>query len=294
VRNFGRVDIDLVEPDPDQPRLEFSEEAIERLAQSIRDKGQLTPIRVRWSAELEKWVIISGERRWRATRRAGLPVIECYFHEGDLNRSEILEQQLIENLLREDLSPIEEAKAYRSLIELNSWTGKQVADALRIPPSKVSRNLALLQLPTDLQHGIESGQLAASTAYELTKLANDDVRRELAQRAMAGKLVGNKALSEVRKRRGKAKAAPCGGPAAARPEASGRPASRSPPVGRDETARGPADARTARRSDASPRPPRAAQRSAVPSPWRSWKANLASTPRAPRGTAAAEQPPLAA
>jgi ParB family transcriptional regulator, chromosome partitioning protein len=210
VRNFGRVDVDLVTPDPDQPRVEFSEEAIERLAQSIRDKGQLTPIRVRWSAPLEKWVIISGERRWRATRQAGLSAIECYFHEGDLNRSEILEQQLIENLLREDLSPLEEAKAYRSLIEVNTWTGKQVAEALRVPASKVSRALALLELPADIQQSIESGQLAASTAYELTKLANDNIRRELADQAIAGKLVGAGASSEVRKRRGKPKFAPRG------------------------------------------------------------------------------------
>lgn len=205
LRNFGRVDVNLVIPDPEQPRVEFSEEAIERLAESIRDKGQLTPIRVRWSPDLEKWVIISGERRWRATRHAGVPTIECYFHEGDLAKSEILEQQLIENLLREDLTPLEEAKAYRSLIALNSWTGKRVAEALRVPPSKVSRALALLQLPTDIQESIEAGRIASSTAYELSKLDNVEVMRKLADQAMTGKLLGADALSEVRKRRGKPK-----------------------------------------------------------------------------------------
>lgn len=210
LRNFGRVDIDLVIPDPDQPRVEFSEDAIERLAQSIRDKGQLTPIRVRWSQDIEKWLIISGERRWRATRLAGLPQIECYFHDGELDKGEILEQQLIENLLREDLTPMEEARAYRSLIKLNSWTGKQVAEALRIPASKVSRALALLQLPPDIQESIEAGRIAPSTAYELTKLDNPEVMRKLADEAIAGKLVGADALNEVRKRRGKPKAGPRG------------------------------------------------------------------------------------
>src|SRR6516164_4172446 len=119
LRNIGRVDIDRVVPDPDQPRAEFTEEAIERLAQSIREKGQLSPIRVRWSDTAGKWVIISGERRWRATKRAGLPTIDCHFHEAELARSEVLEQQLIENLLREDLQPVEEARAFATLMGLN-------------------------------------------------------------------------------------------------------------------------------------------------------------------------------
>ncbi len=210
IRNFGKVDINQVIPDPEQPRVEFSQEAIERLSHSIRDKGQLTPIRVRWSAELEKWIIISGERRWRATRHAGLPTIDCYFHDGDLGKTEILEQQLIENLLREDLSPMEEAKAFRSLMEINGWNGKQVAEALRIQASKVSRAMALLDLPDDIQRRIESGEIAARTAYELSKLSNPDAQRQLADQAAAGQLTINDASNAVRKRTGKAKAAPRG------------------------------------------------------------------------------------
>ena len=76
LRTFARVDLEMVAPDPAQPRSEFSEEAIQRLAQSIREKGQLHPIRVRWSDERNKWLIISGERRWRATKAAGLPTID--------------------------------------------------------------------------------------------------------------------------------------------------------------------------------------------------------------------------
>ena len=127
----ARLAISQIVPDPDQPRAEFSQEALERLALSIREKGQLSPIRVRWSEELEKWTIICGERRWRAMVRAGLAEIDCYFDEGEsVAFQEILEQQLIENCLREDLQPIEEAEAFASLMKLNGWTGKQVADAL--------------------------------------------------------------------------------------------------------------------------------------------------------------------
>src|SRR5262245_61900264 len=87
LRQFGKVEVARVIPDPKQPRVEFSEDALERLAQSIREKGQLSPIRVRWSDDHQKWIIICGERRWRAAQRAGLPEIECYFHDNELSSS---------------------------------------------------------------------------------------------------------------------------------------------------------------------------------------------------------------
>lgn len=203
VRNFGEVTIDLVMPDPNQPRVDFPEQELDQLAQSIRDNGQLSPIRVRWSSEIAKWIIISGERRWRATQRAGLTAIQCYFHEGDLDRSEILEQQLIENLLREDLQPIEEANAFATLMELNGWNGRQLADALRITPSKVSRAVALLDLPRDVQERIDTGQISARTAYEISKLPNQEQQRRIAERATSGKLTLRQASLAVRQRKGK-------------------------------------------------------------------------------------------
>ncbi len=203
LRNVGRVDINQVMPDPDQPRTEFSEDAIDRLAASIRDKGQLMAIRVRWSDVHGKWIIIAGERRWRATKRAGLPTIDAYFHDGDVSQTEILEQQLIENLLREDLKPVEEARAFQRLMELNEWNGKQVAEALRVPASHVSRSLALLKLPPDIQHQVDAGEISARAAYELSKLDNDGMRQQLAEQAAAGKLTHDQTAKAVRQRRGK-------------------------------------------------------------------------------------------
>lgn len=203
LRSVGRVDVSQVVPDPDQPRAEFSDDALDRLAASIRDHGQLAPIRVRWSADLGKWVIIVGERRWRATRRAGLAAIDCVFVDGELSRGELLSQQLIENLLREDLRPVEEAKAFRELIALNGWTGKQLADALRVPPSKVSRTLALLDLPDDLQGRVESGDLPARAAYEISKLANDAQRRHLADAVQDRGLTVEDTRDAVSRRRGR-------------------------------------------------------------------------------------------
>ncbi len=210
LRNVGKVDVSLVMPDPQQPRVEFSDEALDRLAQSIRDKGQLSPIRVRWSDELTRWIIVSGERRWRATMRAGLKTIDCCFHEEEISRSEVLEQQLIENLLREDLQPIEEAKAFASLLELNGWTGKQLAEALRITPSKVSRAMALLTLPADIQRRVESGDVPARSAYEISRLTDVRQQRELADQAADKRLTHLRAANAVRQRKGRAKPKPRG------------------------------------------------------------------------------------
>lgn len=210
LRNVGRIEVHRIVPDPDQPRTEFTEEALDRLAQSIRDKGQLSPIRVRWSEELTQWVIVSGERRWQASIKAGLKTIDCCFHDDALSRSEILEQQLIENLLREDLQPIEEAQAFSELLKLNSWGGKQLAEALRIAPSKVTRALALLKLPADIQAQVAVGDVPARAAYEISRLTDEGQQRALATKAAQEHLTTEKTASVVRQRKGIPKPKPRG------------------------------------------------------------------------------------
>lgn len=203
VRQFGKINIEQVIPDPDQPRQKFDEDAVERLSKSIMDKGQLAPIRVRWSDVSQKWIIIAGERRWRATRLAGLPTIDCYFHEGDLSYSEILEQQIIENCLREDLKPLEQAKAFASLMEINGWNGKQVAEALRVQPATVTRTLALLKLPGDIQNRLEAGDISSRAAYEISKLDSDDDRRRIAESVIDRSLNPVETAHVVRKKKGR-------------------------------------------------------------------------------------------
>ncbi len=112
LREFGTIDLDRVMPDPNQPREEFYQESLERLAHSLREKGQLNPIGVCWSEEHGKWMIVHGERRWRAACLAELSTIECKFEEDEMVSHQALERQLIENCLREDLKPIEEAQAF--------------------------------------------------------------------------------------------------------------------------------------------------------------------------------------
>lgn len=203
--DVGSVDVDLVTPDPNQPRKEFSQEGIARLADSLCTQGQLQPIRARWSEELAKWIIVSGERRWRAAKFAGLPTIDCVFEERELGQSQTLEQQLIENLLREDLLPIEEARAYQQLMQLKNWNGKQVAEALHVPTSKVSRSLALLDLPPEVQQRVSSGQLAARSAYELTKLPDAHSQLAVAEQVINGKLTHRETAKTVKRSQARTK-----------------------------------------------------------------------------------------
>lgn len=202
-RTAGVIDINQVIPDPKQPRTEFDEASLARFADSIRRSGQLAPIRVRWSPASNKWIIIAGERRWRAARQAGLETITCMFVESELSQTEILEQQLIENLMRENLRPIEEARGFATLMKLNHWNGKQVAEALSVPASKVSRALVLLDLPADLQERVEAGELAARAAYEVCKLPDENSRRRLAEKVISSGMTHAETAKAVRSKRGK-------------------------------------------------------------------------------------------
>lgn len=204
LRTFGTLEIEKLMPDPDQPRTDFDEQEIEHLAQSIREKGQFHPIRVRWSDAHGKWIIISGERRFRAIKKAGLPTAECYFQEGELSKTDILEQQLIENLLREDLKPIEEASAFDELMKLNGWTAKELSSAIRVSPAKIARSLSLLKLPSEIQNKVEDGELSARAAYELSKL--DSSQQQAAILSGDEQLSIAKVKSRVRARKGVASA----------------------------------------------------------------------------------------
>lgn len=212
LRNFGTLSLSQLMPDPDQPRTEFSEEEIEQLADSIREKGQLHPIRVRWSDAHRKWIIISGERRFQASKRAGLEAVECHFQDGELSDSEILEQQLIENLLRSDLRPIEEARAFDRLLKLNGWSGKDLSKAIRVSEGKIARSLALLKLPEDVQERVEQGSLSARAAYEASKLGSPEQQRKAIEHgeATGATVTAATVQRQVRERRGKKSASPQG------------------------------------------------------------------------------------
>lgn len=195
-REAGHMELTRIVPDPDQPRKEFSDDAIERLSASLVKHGQLMPIRVRWNPSIAKWVVISGERRYRAAIRAGLKSVACIFAEDGLTTSEILQEQIIENLLREDLKPIEQARAYRQLMDLHDWTAKELSGELQVSQGTISKSLSLLTLPEELQAQVDGGMIPATSAYEVAKVEDLDKQRDVARRIIDEKLTRD-AVTEV-------------------------------------------------------------------------------------------------
>ncbi len=204
IKDALAIDLDRIVADPDQPRKEFEPGALESLAGSLRDRGQLQPVRVRWSVVAGRWVIVSGERRWRAARMAGLATLACIEVKGEMSPGEILEDQLVENCIREDLKPIEQARAFRALLETRGCSARQLAESLRISHQAVGRALSLLTLPEELQRQVDAGIVPASAAAEVAKVKDDDARREIAGKIAAGELTRDETVEVVRRETGAA------------------------------------------------------------------------------------------
>ncbi len=165
--------VERVQPNPQQPRRAFDPEALEQLAQSIRLKGIVQPLIVRAIGTTGQHEIVAGERRWRAAQIAGLhevPVVVRVFSDV-----EVLEIAIIENIQREDLNPIEEALAYRQLIERFGHTQEKLAEALSRSRSHVANLLRLLTLPEPVQDLLRKGDLSAGHARALVTATNPAV-----------------------------------------------------------------------------------------------------------------------
>lgn len=197
-KNAVEVPVDKILPDPDQPREDFDPEALERLADSLKARGQLQPIRVRWDEARGVYVLICGERRWRAAKIAGMTTMSCVVTEGPIDAGELLALQLVENCLREDLQPIEQARAFKALMDRNGWSGNQTAKALGVAQPTVVRALALLELPRPIQDQVERGALAPATAYEIGKVEDPETQREIADRVVSEHLSRSETIEAVR------------------------------------------------------------------------------------------------
>ncbi len=178
---FAVTALDHITPNPVQPRVNFDEEALEGLAQSIRQVGVLQPIVVR--PHEEGYILVAGERRWRAARAAGLfeiPAIVRAEDEGDS-----LTEALIENVQREDLNPLEEAAGYRQLLEDFGMTHEQVAERVGKSRSAVSNTLRLLTLPPEIQGMLARGDLTAGHARALLGIEDHAYAQQVARRTAA-------------------------------------------------------------------------------------------------------------
>jgi ParB family chromosome partitioning protein len=183
VGGFAEVDLESVAPNPHQPRRRFDDEALEELAASIREVGVLQPIVVRAGDEEGRYVLIAGERRLRASELAGLGRIPAMIRSESRDGGDLTEA-LIENLQRTDLSPLEEAAAYRNLLEDFGMTHEGVAERVGKSRSAVTNTLRLLQLPPAIQGMLDRGELSAGHARALLSVDDPAYALHIARRAV--------------------------------------------------------------------------------------------------------------
>jgi ParB family transcriptional regulator, chromosome partitioning protein len=181
------IDIDLLSPNEQQPRVQMDDGKLAELADSIRANGIIQPIVVRRVGD--RYRIIAGERRWRAAQRAGLLKVPVVIREVDQGASkQLLELALVENIQRENLNPIDEALAYQRLAEEHGLTQEQIAAAVGKDRSSVANFLRLLKLPEEVRNDLGSGVLSMGHARALLGLADAAAQRQAAREVIAREL----------------------------------------------------------------------------------------------------------
>lgn len=171
-----QLPVDLITPNPDQPRQNFNSEKMEELTDSIAEQGLIEPLLVRPKAT-EGYVLVAGERRWRAARQAGLEEVPAIVRE--FSDEEALAVSLVENIQRENLNPLEESRAYKQLMEKQDCGQQEVAQAVGKSRSAVANRLRLLELPETAREALEAEEISAGHARVLLGL----------EAAAAGKVV---------------------------------------------------------------------------------------------------------
>lgn len=172
------LDLDLIEPNPEQPRTQFTEKNLDELTQSIKINGVVQPIIVRRKGG--RFQIIAGERRWRAAQRAELRKIPAVVKE--VADEKLLELALIENIQRQELNPIEEAKAYKNLVENIGLTQEMIAERVGKNRTVITTHLRLLRLPNDIQKLVEEEKISAGHARALLMTEDDEAQRRIARK----------------------------------------------------------------------------------------------------------------
>jgi ParB family chromosome partitioning protein len=175
----SEFDIDLIDTNPQQPRERFNETELEQLAASIRANGVVQPIVLRKAGD--RYEIVAGERRWRASQKAGMRKIPAVVR--DVPDEKLLELALIENIQRQELNPIEEANAYRRLIENIGLTQEALSERVGKERTVITTSMRLLKLPRDIQQLIAEGRLAAGHGRALLMTDDPKVQRTVANEA---------------------------------------------------------------------------------------------------------------
>jgi len=176
------IPVDQIDVNPRQPRKTFEPGSLDELARSLKATGMIQPVVVR-RAPGGRWQLIAGERRWRAARQAGLEQIPALVREA--TDVESLELALVENLLREDLNPIEEAEAYQRILTEFGWTQEDVAQRVGKDRSTIANSLRLLRLPAVIQDDLRSGRLTMGHARALLSLTDSAEQLKLRDEILA-------------------------------------------------------------------------------------------------------------
>lgn len=177
-----QVQLNQVSPNPYQPRREFSEESLQELADSIREHGVIQPVTVRRRGGA--FELVAGERRWRAARMAGLHEIPALVR--DFSDQELMELSIIENLQREDLNPVDEARGYRQLMEQLDYTQERLAERIGKSRPHVANSLRLLTLPADILEHVSRGTISPGHARAILSVP-EGARRGLLARVLSGR-----------------------------------------------------------------------------------------------------------
>ena len=175
--------VEAIRPNPYQPRMSFDRDALEALSISIRNFGLIQPVTVRRVAE-GQYELISGERRFRAARIAGLTEIPAYVRDTEADGATLLEMALVENIQREDLDPIEEALSYRRLIDECNLTQEQMADKIGKKRASVTNSLRLLRLPAKVQHDLKMGLVSVGHAKVLLSVEDPLLQEQLCNKVI--------------------------------------------------------------------------------------------------------------
>jgi len=170
-----KVPVEEIHPNPFQPRTVFDHEKIQELVSSIKERGIIQPLLVR--KRREGYELIAGERRWRAAQQAGISDVPVIIRE--ISDTEVLEMSLIENLQREDLNPLEEAEAYRKLIEKFNHTQEELATRLGKNRSTIANSLRILRLPEGIKHSLQKNLMSMGHARAILSLEDHGKQREL-------------------------------------------------------------------------------------------------------------------
>ncbi|MCA9074735.1 MAG: ParB/RepB/Spo0J family partition protein [Planctomycetaceae bacterium] len=195
-KDVAEIPLDQIIVDP-QHREQFDESEIQSLADDLNAHGLIQAIVVRWDSPRRKYVIIAGERRYRAAQRAGWSRIECKEKPENITPGEIAEIQLSENFARKHLNPIELAKAFQDVINKNNWTARDLAKRLGVNETTVTRQLRFLKLPDDIQQSIIAGKITKTAAREIARLKDTQAQRQLAATAVNENLTSNEVTTTV-------------------------------------------------------------------------------------------------